>query len=42
MELLKSTLGLAVTTILFSHIAHANNGVYITGKLGSSIIQLSE
>ncbi|EMT6382780.1 outer membrane protein [Providencia rettgeri] len=42
MALLKSTLGLAVTAILFSHIAHANNGVYITGKLGSSIIQLSD
>ncbi|HEF8774100.1 outer membrane protein [Providencia manganoxydans] len=42
MGLPKSTLGLAVTAILFSHIAHANNGVYITGKLGSSIVQLSD
>ncbi|WBA56299.1 hypothetical protein O7C57_15955 [Providencia sp. 21OH12SH02B-Prov] len=36
MELLKSTLGLGVTAILLSHIAQADNGVYVTGKLANS------
>lgn len=42
MMLLKSALGLAISTIVCSAVAQAGNGVYVTGKLGSSIMQLSD
>lgn len=41
MILLKSTLGLVVSALICSAAAQAGNGVYVTGKLGSSIMQLS-